>query len=58
MPKIFITSASNPYGYPIGSTQTVNDAVALAALATADLGGGWAQLSNTVAPLSITPQDA
>lgn len=56
MPSIFITAA-NPYGYAIGSTQTVTDDVARLALGDVSLRGGWGLPANTVTPRGITPQD-
>lgn len=53
MPSIFITSASNPFGYALSTTQTVTDQVALAAEA-----GSWGilsarRLSNTPSPSDV-----
>ena len=56
MQTIFITG-SNPYGYPIGSTQSVADSVAQTALSDIEYGGGWGKPGNTVKPLAVTPQD-
>ena len=47
MQTIFITG-SNPYGYPIGSTQSVADSVAQTALSDIEYGGGWGKPGNTV----------
>ena len=53
--SIFIT-ASNPFGFPVGSMQSVSDAVALQALGDVTQQGGWGRLSQTVTQLPDTPQ--
>ena len=52
MASIFITSAANPYSYAEASTQTVTDAVALAAEAA-----GWGILSSRRTPNTPSPGD-
>lgn len=55
--QIFITRA-NPYGYSVGSTQTVSDAVALQAQADVSGGGGWGVLSAARSPENVAPAQA